>query len=49
MRNGAQFNVTDSKGRDVMSYAIENNDLSLVKFLISNKVAYKLLINSQDN
>lgn len=49
MKNGATFSVKDSKGRDVMSYAIQNNDLQLVKYLISNKNSGKLHINSQDN
>lgn len=48
LSNGATFDRKDSKGRDVMSYAIENNDLALVKYLISHASAGKLLINTQD-
>lgn len=43
------FDARDSEGKDVMSYAIQNNDLSLVKFLIAHKSNHKLLINNQDN
>jgi ankyrin repeat protein len=46
MSNGATFNIKDSKGRDVMSYAIENNDLAIVKYLISHASTGKLLINN---
>lgn len=46
MKQGAMFDIRDSKGRDVMSYAIENNDHSLVKFLLAHKTNHRLLINS---
>lgn len=46
MSNGATFDITDSKGRDVLTYAIENNDLAVVKYLISNSSTGKLLINN---
>jgi len=49
IKNGSTFSVKDSKGRDVMSYAIQNNDLQLVKYLISHSTACKLQINSQDD
>lgn len=49
IKNGSTFSVKDSKGRDVMSYAIQNNDLQLVKYLISHATACKLQINCQDD
>jgi predicted DNA-binding WGR domain protein len=48
MLQGSTFDIRDSKQRDVMSYAIENNDLALVKFLISHAAIGKLMIDSQD-
>ena len=39
VKRGATFDIKDNKGRDVMSYAIENNDIAIVKFLLNNAKA----------
>jgi ankyrin repeat protein len=48
LQHGAKFNVHDSDGRDAMSYAVLNNDLGLVKFLIANGRLGLLVRDVQD-
>lgn len=49
IKRGARFDIRDNKGRDVMSFAIEHNDITIVKFLLNNAKAKNLQINSKDN
>lgn len=48
LQRGAKFNVHDSDGRDAMSYAVLNNNLGLVKFLIANGRLGLLVRDVQD-
>lgn len=48
LQRGAKFNVHDSDGRDAMSYAILDNNLGLVKFLIANGQLGLLVRDVQD-
>ena len=49
IKRGARFDIKDSNGRDVMSHAVEKNNVSIVKFLLANAKTHKLVVNSKDN
>ena len=46
---GANFNQVDSLGRNVLHYAIINNNQSIFDFILSNSERYSLDIACQDN